>query len=96
MIYSSDQVMLYHDDETIVQIGGSKRRMLDPKGKISIIQNSSSRTRVVVSGIVDDKTEKTILSISEEMKTKDFINYLIIALAEYPAKIINLVVDNMS
>ena len=30
------------------------------------------------------------------MKTKDFINYLIIVLAEYPAKIINLVVDNAS
>ena len=87
--------MLYHD-ETIVQIGGSKRRMWGPKGKISFIPNTGNRTRVVVSGIVDVTTGKTILSITEEMKTKDFINYLIQVLTEYPIKIINLVVDNAS
>lgn len=87
--------MLYHD-ETIVQLGGTKQRVWGKKGETTEIMSSGSRSKVIVSGTVDVSSGKTLIELSDRMKTENFEDFLIYVLAEYPGKKIEFVTDNAS
>lgn len=93
---SDNNRLLFYHDETTINLGGSVHALWALKGKKKFIHSSGSKNRLIISGVVNALTGETLLNTSIKMDSDDFIDFLILLLAHYPDKLIDLVVDNAS
>lgn len=86
---------MYHDESTI-QLGGSTHALWCKKGEKKFVYSSGSRKRLILSGAVNVGTGETLLNTSEKMNSFDFMDFLLLILANYSDKEIILITDNAS